>query len=80
MAIGPTDIELNDAEKNEVARYEEKIDAELRRLYSSEAKIIRVRVGQVLDERIITELIARYKKAGWSDVKYDHLEELRFTA
>ena len=80
MAIGPKDIELNEKEKAEVKKYEDEIDIELRRLYSSEAGVVKVRVGQILDNRIMNELIARYKKVGWSNVQYENYDVFTFTA
>lgn len=77
MALGPNDLQLNDWQKDEVDRLEKRIDDELRNKTSGQT--IKIRIGHVVNRRVVNELIDRYKTVGWSDVKYDGYDEIVFT-
>ena len=70
MALGPRDVALTEAELADVTRIETKIDSDLRTHQVSGYETW-IPIDPETPTRIKNELISRYKKAGWRQVRED---------
>ncbi len=77
MALRPEDLKLTPEEVNLANQYEEVIDAGLREQYFASKNqyvvdVYKVQKGGTISVRVASEVIRRYKEAGWSDARVDN--------
>ena len=81
MAVSPKDLVLNADELRRIEKYEETIDRALRECYGPGGLSISINLSSLgtIPAREVSELVRRYKAAGWANVERD-LYRWTFTA
>lgn len=71
MALKPSDLTLSPEEVLRADNLERTIDGELRRssAVAGSDEVVTIGVG-LWPPKVISEIVRRYKAAGWSEIKY----------